>query len=144
MVLTTRAAQRWFAAVWIAGFLALLFLLVWQTSTIPTFMEQRSAIFKWFAPAIVPTVGLLVGVLVGQAGNRRPVGKRVAKGVDTFVFWLAMVLSVAYLLMLVIIIWLAAARNEPTSIEESNLFLGFFQGITVAALGAFFVKRGSD
>lgn len=97
--------------------------------------DAAREVWSWYLPLVLPTVGLMIGVLGAAA---------IAKSEETFVrkdfSQIAQWLSIAYLLILSLTILL-----EPFSPLKgaelhgmSNYWLGPFQGLVVAALGYIF------
>jgi hypothetical protein len=93
--------------------------------------------WSWFLPLVLPTVGLMVGVL-GAAAMGRPKEKYVRKSFVDIAFWL----SAAHLILVSLTILL-----EPFSPLRgaelhgmSNYWLSPMQGLVVAALGYLFTS----
>jgi hypothetical protein len=107
--------------------------------------DKVSDVWGWLMPAIMPTFALIVSVwtIDTRSKNTR------TELIDSFVFWLAFVLSISYLLVLALTILaqpLVAASPEGyiDLMHRSGFFIGPFQGIVTASLGAFFVKKESE
>ncbi|WP_163881649.1 hypothetical protein [Rhizobium laguerreae] len=93
--------------------------------------------WSWFLPLVLPTIGLMLGVL-GAAAMARQREKYVRKSFVDIAFWL----SAAYLVLVSLTILL-----EPFSPLRgaelhgmSNYWLGPMQGLVVAALGYLFTS----
>jgi hypothetical protein len=93
--------------------------------------------WSWFLPLVLPTIGLMVGVLGAAAMLRQP-RLFVRKSFSDIAFWL----SVAYLTVLLLTI--ALEPFSPLSGAAlhgmSNYWMGPFQGLVVAALGYLFTS----
>jgi hypothetical protein len=62
--------------------------------------------------------------------------------IDRFVFWFTFILSGSYLIMVALPILLQpfAPAAPLETMKQSNLWLGPFQGLVSASIGAFFVR----
>jgi hypothetical protein len=129
----TRAA---ITRLWLSGAgCAAIFLVV--SSILRGRADAAREVWSWFLPLVLPTIGLMVGVL-GAAAMGQRAETYVRKSFVDIAFWL----SVAYLLLLLITIVL-----EPFSPLRgaelhgmSNYWMGPFQGLVVAALGYLFTS----
>jgi len=93
--------------------------------------------WSWFLPLVLPTIGLMLGVL-GAAAMARQKEKYVRKSFADIAFWM----SATYLILVSLTILL-----EPFSPLRgaelhgmSNYWLGPMQGLVVAALGYLFTS----
>ena len=125
------------AGVWLAG-AGLVFLILVGQSLLNYYEPRTQDAWGWYLPTVMPTLSLIVGVLVADfhSGNSAE-NSRPARGV----FWLGLALSIFYLSMvaLAILIQPVLADTAPlTVMQRSNLWLGPLQGLTAAAIGAFF------
>ena len=136
---TMRICRKKLATIWFSLSGILFIILIIQT-LLGRFGESIQEIWSWFLPTIMPTLSLIITVVVVD-------GTASAKEieVDPFLFRLASILSVAYLFAV-----LATFLFEPFSespfvdlAQQSSLYLGPFQGLTSASIGAFFVKKKS-
>ena len=100
--------------------------------------DAAREVWSWFLPLVLPTVGLMVGVL-GAAAMAQRTERFVRKSFVDIAFWL----SAAYLALLLVTIVL-----EPLSPLRgaelhgvSNYWMGPFQGLVVAALGYLFTSE---
>src|SRR5262249_4969396 len=100
--------------------------------------ERASEAWSWLLPTIMPTLSLMIGVLVMDALGH---GIKIME-IDAFLFKLTFGISSAYLAAVFLIVILQPlSRLSPFDLMgQSNLWLGPFQGLVAAALGAFFVK----
>jgi hypothetical protein len=137
MTRSMTACKRYLAALWFSGACVLFFVLLLQT-IFGRYGTRTNDAWSWMLPTIMPTLSLVLGVLVMDA-----LGKgQVVEGVDPFLFKLTIGISSAYLVA-VLLIFLVQPLTSVTPFElmnQSNLWLGPFQGLVAAALGAFFVK----
>jgi hypothetical protein len=129
--------KRRLATVWFALSGVIFLLLVVQT-VMGHYGSKATDAWGWFLPNVMPTLSLIVAVLVlDQMG--KSVHTRTA---DRFLFRLAIGLSCAYLLLILLSILIQPFAPLPPLelMQQSNLWLGPLQGLVAAALGAFFVK----
>jgi hypothetical protein len=118
----------------------LVFAIVLAQSLGGRFGEDLRDAWAWLLPNLMPTLSLIVGVFVAdmQRGAQE-------KHVDSFVFRMAMGLSLVYfatILITLLAIPLSGLHGmQPIDLlKTSNLWLAPLQGLAAAALGAFFVK----
>jgi len=132
------AAKNRLAAVWLTG-AGLSFALVFAQTLLGKYGDHAEQAWSWLLPNVMPTASLIIGVYVSEVAGvaRKPVA------VNPFVYRLALGLSVAYLLaVLMTLLSVPLSDYGPTTLmEKSNLGLGAFQGLVSAALGAFFVNE---
>ncbi|MGH8615997.1 MAG: hypothetical protein ACREYF_29295 [Gammaproteobacteria bacterium] len=131
-------ARRRLATVWFSG-AGFLFGILMLQSLLGRYGRSAEEVWNWFLPSVVPTLTLVVGVLVSDAlGHSGEQGE-----VDRFIFRLALVLSVSYLLVLTLPIVIApfSERLPSELFQASRLWIMPFQGLVSAALGAFFVNK---
>ena len=131
------SARRFIAIVWFAG-AGLCFGLMILQSIIGRFEGVAQEIWSWFTPTIVPTLGLIVGVLASTASEDDS-GRTVKK----FFYHAAVGLSLAYLsiLLLTMLLEPIAGTHNMDYYHFSNYWLTPIQGLVVAALGALFNSR---
>jgi hypothetical protein len=141
--ITTRVCKRRLAALWFGVGLVLFRVLALQ-SVFNRFGDRVEEAWSWFLPSIVPTLSLIVGVLVLDFTSGTDTEKRIAP----FYFWLAFLLSVVYLVLISMTLFLQPFIGVPLLdlMKRSNLWLRPLQGLVAAALGVFFVKgeRGEE
>ena len=136
--LSMRHAQRWLAAVWASGFLVLFgLLLVTQISDLEVFRNRNSEVWDWFSPLLVPTMSLIVGVLVADPEST----SETSRHADRFLFSLALVFSIAYLLAILMVVLSTVWVASIETMNGSSKFLGLLGGVVSAFLGGFFVKK---
>ena len=95
--------------------------------------------WSWLLPMLMPTLLLIVGALVAEPG-----GGRQKKNADRFTYRASFGLSLAYLVTIAMVL-LLAPFSQGGLLEQmklSNLWLGPFQGLVAASLGAFFIRTG--
>jgi hypothetical protein len=87
----------------------------------------------------MPMLSLIIGVLVMDALG---MGVEI-KTIDSFFFQLCFGLSSAYLLVIVLPVLLQPyiSQSPIRLLEDSNLWLAPLQGLVMALMGAFFVKK---
>ncbi len=129
------------AYLWFSGSAALFALVLFQ-SLGGRYESTMAEAWGWFLPNIVPTLSLMIGVFVADAGS--PQADRI---IDSFLFHLTYSLSVAYFLIILITILAIpfVVGGELTAVgylKTSNLWLAPLQGLNASTLGVFFVKSG--
>jgi cytochrome bd-type quinol oxidase subunit 2 len=99
--------------------------------------DAAREVWSWFLPLVIPTLGLMVGVLGAAAITRRTEGY-VRKSFVDIAYWL----SLAYLLLLFLTIALEPfSRLRGAELHGmSNYWMAPFQGLVVAALGYLFTS----
>jgi hypothetical protein len=142
-MVSMRYGRKVLALVWLIGVGILLVILVLQTILgrydAPAKPEDA---FAWLLPNVIPTVSLIVGVLVADVVNVTDKNLRV----DRFMYRLALGMSVIYLTVVSLTIFLApfATRSPVELMKTSQLWLSPLQGIVAAVIGVFFVKKTSN
>jgi heme/copper-type cytochrome/quinol oxidase subunit 3 len=143
MKLPTDVCKKRLTLEWFVGSGLLFFVFLFQTF-FGHYGEKASEAWGWLLPSVMPTLLLIASVWTLDA-----LGKGVKLGsVDGFIFWLAFSLSAAYLVVVALTILLqplvATSPDEYLHLmNQASLFLGPFQGLVSASLGAFFVKSES-
>ena len=135
--ISTKKCKRGLATLWLSIGLFLFLIMIVQ-SLGGKYGEKAEEAWKWFLPTLLPTLLLIVGVLVADATSASKTGRRV----DRFVFQIAFGLSLLYLLLVAVTLFYQPfSRQTPLQFMSlSNLWLGPFQGLVAAALGAFFTE----
>lgn len=130
-------SKRRLAILWFTGGL-LLFLLLAVLSFGSRFGDRTEDAWSWFLPTILPTLSLMIGVLVIDATSSESSDGRVGR----FIFRLTYGLSLFYLVVVAMTFLTKMFVATPLLdlMTRSNLWLGPLQGLTTAALGAFFVR----
>jgi hypothetical protein len=129
--------KRRLAVLWFIG-AGIIFSLIFGQTALGKYGDQASQAWNWILPTIMPTLSLIVGVLVMET-----VGKNVKNTfADAFLFKLTFGISTAYLLavLLTLLVQPFSTLTVFELMSQSNFWLGPFQGLVAAALGAFFVK----
>ena len=95
-------------------------------------------IWAWFTPTIVPTLGLIIGVLASTA-----LEDDADRTVKRFFNHAAVGLSLPHLIVLLLTLLLEpiAGTHDMDYFNFSNYWLAPIQGLVVAALGALFNSR---
>src|SRR5262245_53791210 len=126
--------------IWMIGTAVPLVTLVAQ-SILGKYGENVRDVWSWFIPLVVPTIGLMIGVLGGAAFGGRE-NRRVRRSFYEIAFWL----SVAYLVLLSMTIFLEPF--SPTGglklFGIASYWLAPFQGLVVGALGYLFTSETPD
>lgn len=128
-------AQLWFAS---SGTIFLLFLL---QSLLGKYGARVGEAWGWLLPTIMPTLSLIIGVLIADVFGQ----EKSDRLVDRFFYRLTLGLSVVYLLsvLLVILVQPLSSLTPYELMSQTSLWLGPFQGIVAAAIGAFFSREAS-
>ena len=136
-------SQKRLVIIWFAGSGFLFALLLLQTILGKYGSDAREA-WGLILPTFVPTLFLIIGTLIANATSSADSDELVT--VDRFFFRLSDFLSIAYLATLILIILLSpfARLSQLELIKLSNLWLAPFQGLAIAALGAFFVSMNTQ
>lgn len=137
MKISTTKCKRKLATLWFTGSGILFFVLFLQT-IFGRYGKKSLDAWNWFLPAIMPTLSLIIGVCGVDALGK---GVRITK-VDSFLFRLTFGISLVYLVV-VLLLFLLQPFTPISPLElmnQSNLWLGPFQGLVTAAMGVFFVK----
>jgi len=136
------SAKRRLAQLWFIG-VGTLFFLVFILSAIGRYGDNAVDAWAWFLPTIMPTLSLIVGVFVLDVMQQRADSATS----DPFFFKLTFWLSAAYLIAVLLVLTLpnlafvAAGVTVFDFMNQANLWLGPFQGLVAATMGAFFVKN---
>ena len=134
-------ARRTLATVWFCGAFFLFGIVLLQT-VLGKYGARYDEVWGWLLPTVVPTLSLITGVFVATARTKPDHSTTV----DRYVHRLSLGLSLTYLLVVAMTILLspfAHLYGNITPLEllrNSNLWLGPFQGLVTAALGAIFVR----
>jgi len=141
MQISWQKSKRRLAVLWFSGSGFIFFVLLLQT-IFGRYETDIIEVWGWLLPTIMPTLSLIIGVLVMDA-----VGKGVKiQTVDRFFFRLSYILSLSYLVVVSITIFIEpfSPLSAVELMKQSNLWLGPFQGLVSASLGAFFIKRAKE
>jgi uncharacterized protein YacL len=157
-MISLERCKKLLAAIWLIGFIIPFAILSAQTLHGTFWGGKESEAWALFTPMVLPTIGLIVGVLVADALNPPVEDKKVT----STIFIITVVLSLLYL-GLVNAIFIAmpnlaanaadvTAVADPTkdaaktsalldSFKRSGLMLGAIQGLVTATLAVFFVSK---
>jgi hypothetical protein len=138
------ACKKWLTVVWFAG-AGLLCIIVLLQTLMGHYGGKVSDVWNWLMPAVMPTLALIAAVWTIDVRSKDTKSELV----DSFVFWLALGLSIAYLSALALTILVqplvaASPQGYVDLMHRSGFFIGPFQGVVTASLGAFFVKKASE
>ncbi|QRN97939.1 hypothetical protein JRI60_02330 [Archangium violaceum] len=137
--------QRRLLLVWYMGAAPAFLVLIIQTLT--SFYEGHgqspNEVWGWFLPTLMPTLLLVTGVVAKEA--RKPHSQE--QTVERYYFRLAFWLSVSYLFVVNVVLFampllrqLQGSESIIGYLTKSSLFLGPFQGLVGAAMGAVFTS----
>ena len=129
--------KRRFAVLWFS-YSGVIFTLVVVQSIFGHYGDYINDAWSWVLPNLLPSLSLIIGVLVMDT-----LGKGVKiPTVDKFFFRLSYILSVFYLVLVSLTIFIQPFTylSAIELMSLSNLWLGPFQGLVSASLGAFFIR----
>ncbi|MEI6748381.1 MAG: hypothetical protein ACOYMF_01150 [Bacteroidales bacterium] len=133
-----KTAKRALASIWfIIG--GILFLVVFLQTLLGHYGDKVNEAWSWLIPMIFPTLSVIIGVFVGDSLGKNDTSLLV----DSFIFKLTIALSVVYLLAISLVIFINPLTefDAITMMKMSNFGLGPLQGIVIAAMAIFFVKK---
>lgn len=135
MTVSMPRCKRRLAATWFFGAGAIFFVVYLQT-IFGKYGEKTTEVWSWLLPTIMPTLSLAIGVLVMDALGK---GAKIARA-DEFLYRLTLGISCAYLVAVLLLFLLQPFTDVPPLqlMQHSNLWLGPFQGLVAAGMGAFF------
>lgn len=141
MEIPMQKCKKKLGALWFISAGVLFLILLFQTF-FGHYGDEVDDAWGWMLPTILPTLSLIVGVFVSDA-----LGKGIhVVTVDKFLFILTLGLSATYLfaVFLTIVIQPIAEIAPPDLMKQSHLWLGPFQGLVSASLGAFFNRKSKE
>lgn len=126
---------------WFVGFLAVFALMTIQTVSGSVYADKSKEAWDWVTPHLLPTMGLIIGVMIADWQNPQAVkGLKIKPALVALTF----TLSFAHLAILLIIILIAGNRDTAdatlAALKSANLPLGVIQGLVALTLGVFFKK----
>ena len=137
MKVSMKKCKKKLAVLWFSCAFVLFTIFIIQTN-FGHYGDKVKDAWSWLLPSILPTLSLIISVLIMDT-----LGKGLkTENVDRFMFRLSFFLSFTYLSVILLII-LSQPFAPMTPLElmnQSNIYLGLFQGIVSASLGAFYVK----
>lgn len=141
MAVALTHCKRWLAGIWFTGFGVIFFIVLIQ-SQLGHYRDEANQVWGWLLPTVMPTLSLITGVLVLDASRH----DKHRATTDRFLFLLTAWLSGAYLasVLLVILLQPLSSVSPLQSMAQSNVWLGPFQGLVAAAMGAFFVRAARE
>jgi len=137
MKLALKQCQQKLAILWLVGSAAL-FVLVFLQTTLGHFGSNASAAWGWLLPSILPTASLVVTALFKTSDAE-------GKIVERFLFRLAFLISLFYLVTVVLVLMLQPLTSTAPAdaLAHSHVYLGPFQGLVASCFGAFFGQTES-
>ena len=134
-------ARKRLTILWFLG-AGLIFLTLLLQTFLDRYGENVVDVWGWFFPTVLPTLSLIISVFVMDTLGR---GIKIST-VDKFFFWLSFTLSLFYLFSVFSVIFMEpfSRLSAFTIMNQSNLWLGPFQGLVSASLGAFFIQGNGE
>ena len=125
------------AIAWFIGAGMLFFIILVQT-LLGRYEDKASEAWSWLLPTIMPTLSLISAVLVMDTYGRR----QKPEEIDGFLYKLTLWLSISYISAVLLVIFLQpfSSLSPFALMTQSSLWLGPFQGLVTATMGAFFVQ----
>jgi hypothetical protein len=98
--------------------------------------------WSWFLPTVFPTLSLMTAVFVSDVTDKN----MTSRVVDRFLYLLTISLSFLYLISVSMVFILSPLTNAGSIelMKLSNFGLGPLQGIVIACMGIFFIKKGKE
>ncbi len=137
MKVSIRKCRKRLATLWFIGAGLIFFVVLFQTF-LGRYTGGVDAAWGWLLPTVMPTLSMIIGVLVSESFLTQQ-GDKV---VDKFVYRLSFMLSLSYLIVVALTIFMQpfSSLSPLDLLKQSHLWLGPFQGLVAASLGAFFVS----
>lgn len=131
-------AKKYLAVLWFIGGGMIFFIMLIQT-ILGKYEEHSEQAWGWFLPTIIPTLSLIIGVFVMDNTNKEDH----MQTCNRFLFRLSFILSFMYLIVVFLTIAMQpfSAFSSIELMKKSSLWLGPFQGLVSASLGAFFIQK---
>ena len=138
MNVSMKNSKKRIAIVWLVG-AGIVFVVVVLQSIRRVYGDKTSEAWAWYLPTVLPTLSLIVGVLASDALSTT----KTVKTIDSFIYRLALALSIVYLTVVASTILLSPFSGwTPLELMKvSNLWLAPLQGIVAATIGVFFVSK---
>jgi hypothetical protein len=134
---STRSYQQVLAGLWfIASAIGMVILTV--QSIDGKYAPRTKAAWEWFLPLVLPTVTVILGVVLYDTRQRKA-----EQRVSSFAFWVSFSISLVYLVLLLLTLFLQQFANmKPIELMEmSRLWLIPMQGLVGISLGLVFASR---
>jgi hypothetical protein len=138
MRVSLAAAKKTLALIWFVGAAPLFVVLLIQTIS-GHYGDKYQDAWGWLLPSVLPTLSFMIAAFVKDSD-------RSAEGsVGQFIYRLTVVLSIGYLATVMVTIFASPFAGMGITdlqlMQMSHIWLGPFQGLVTAALGAFFVDQ---
>jgi hypothetical protein len=137
MKLSMTQCKRRLATLWFAG-AGVVFAIAFLQTSLNKYADKTNDMWGWLLPTVMPTLSLVIGVIVADALGRGAASREP----DGFLYRLTFNLSLVYLLAVLLVFLLQPMTPlEPLQLmKQSNFWLGPFQGLVAAGMGAFFTS----
>ena len=147
MRVSLAAAKKTLALIWFFGAAPLFCVVLIQTIS-GHYGDRYQDAWGWLLPSVLPTLSLMIAAFVKDSD------RSAAGSVSQFIYRLTVVLSIGYLVTVMVTIFASPfagttvtpdgkemAMTDLQAMQMSHIWLGPFQGLVTAALGAFFVDQ---
>jgi hypothetical protein len=137
--MTIRKAKMCLSVLWLCAIAPLLLILIYRQ--LNGFYDapntDHKEVWSWVSQFVLPGATLLAGAWTVSASSSEK--RRIA---NTWVFWLAIGMSLFYFAVLYLVVSAQASSQQPwpETFKQSALFLGIIQGALIGVLGKFFIE----
>lgn len=134
-------AKNGLATLWFTGGAIIIVLMFLQT-VFGKFEDQSNDAWSWILSNLMPSLSLILSTFLSDINAT----KRNTRRVDSFYYYLALGISIFYLLLLLMLIALEPLTDHTILelMHDSGIYLGPLQGLATAAMGMFFFKKTEE
>ena len=129
-------AKRMIALVWY-GSAMILILIVAIQANLGIYKEDYDKAWGWLSSTILPTLSLITGVLVADAGATTEDSRKTS----AFMFYMALGASLFYILLVVLTIIMGSQVGRIELMNRSHGWSGLLQGVVGGYTGFFFAQK---
>jgi hypothetical protein len=141
--MTTEKCKQYIGFLWIGAFLLCLAVIAVQSGN-NVYGKRLEEVWQWFLPTLLPTTSLVISVFVAGSLKPKPKGTKV----NSFMFFLALTISLVYLLAVILTLGLSVFMRHPLNpldlMKMSHFWLAPLQGMTSSTLGIFFLSKDAS
>lgn len=129
-----KLSQPWFVAA------AILFIIMFLQTIGGKFEDKNVEAWGWLTQNLLPTLSLIIAVFVTESSV-----ESMDKEIEKFYFNLAFGMSIFYLCIVVGVLLSGpfSSKGLIEWLQSSSIYLGPFQGLVVATIGIFFIKKSN-